>query len=329
MKILVLGGTGNLSSDCAALMLKRGYDVTLVTRGHNPVPAGFKSIVADRNVPGELAAAVGTQLFDVVADFTTYKPEQAALAYNALGSRCGQYIFVSTVCTYSRAALKLPITEDTPQGNEYSEYGRLKEQCEVFFREREAEGKLKLTIVRPSHTYSHLWIPNPVTSAGYTLAYRLEHHLPIFVHDDGQNLWTLTHTRDFAVGFVGLVGNNAALGEAFQITSDAALTWNQIIREIIMAVGVDDAEVLHIPTDEICRIEPMMVAKLKGDKANNAVFDCGKLKKIVPDFQCGIQFREGIRESVAWFREDPARMVPDMKVNGIIEHIIAEAKTRY
>lgn len=325
MKILVLGGTGNLSSDCVALMQKRGHDVTLVTRGRHPIPAGFKSIIADRNEPGALASAVASETYDVVADFTTYNPDQAALAYNALGKRCGQYIFVSTVCAYSRAALKLPITEDTPQGNEYSEYGRLKEQCEKYFREREAEDKLNLTIVRPSHTYSHLWIPNPVTSAGYTLAYRLEHHLPFFVHDDGQNLWTLTHTRDFAVGFAGLIGNSAAIGEAFQIASDTVLTWNQIMREIIMAVGVDDADVRHIPTDVICSIEPMMVAKLKGDKANHAVFDCSKLKKIVPDFQCGIQFREGIRESIAWFREDTSRMVPDMKINGIIDHIIREA----
>lgn len=325
MKILVLGGTGNISSDSVALMRKRGHDVTLVTRGRHPVPAGFKSLIADRYEPGALAAAVGSETYDAVADFTTYNPDQAALACQALAPRCGQYIFVSTVCTYSRSALRLPITENTPQGNEYSEYGRLKEQCEKYFREQEAAGKLKLTIVRPSHTYSNQWMPNPITSAGYTLGYRLEHHLPVFIHDDGQGLWTLTHTRDFAVGFVGLIGNSAALGEAFQITADAALTWNQIIQETVLALGVDDADIRHIPTDVICRIEPSMVAKLKGDKAYNAVFDCSKLKKIVPDFQCGIQFREGIRESVAWFREDASRMVPDPKINSLIDHVLAEA----
>ncbi len=325
MKILVLGGTGNLSSDSAELMLKRGNEVTLVTRGHNPVPQGFGSIVADRYEPGALKNAIGDRTFDVVADFTTYNPDQGKLAWEALSGRCGQYIFVSTICVYSKPAPKLPITENDPQGNEFSEYGRLKEQCEVFFRGAATDKNLPLTIVRPAHTYSHRWIPNPVTSAGYTLAWRLEHKLPVFIHDDGQSLWTLTHTRDFAVGFAGLVGNQAAFGEAFQITSDMVLTWNQIMAEIVNAVGVKEADIRHIPTDVICRIEPMMTAKLKGDKANHGIFDCAKLKRIVPDFQCCIPFRDGIRESIAWFREVPARMVPDPKINAIYDHILAKA----
>jgi len=325
MRILVLGGTGNLSSDAAQLMLDQGHHVTLVTRGHNPVPKGFGSIIADRYEPGALEKACGGQTFDAVADFTTYNPDQARLAWEALANRCGQYIFVSTICVYTKPAPKLPITEEDPQGNEFSEYGRLKQQCESFFRQVAAEQNRTLTIVRPAHTYSHRWIPNPVTSAGYTLAYRLEHKLPVFIHDDGQSLWTLTHTRDFAVGFAGLVGNSKAFGEAFQITSDMVLTWNQIMAEIVNAVGVDTADIRHIPTDVICDIEPMMTAKLKGDKANHGVFDCAKLKRIVPEFQCRIPFRDGIRESIEWFRQDPARMLPDPKINAIYDHILAKA----
>lgn len=322
MNILFLGGTGNISTDCAALLHKRGNRITVVTRGRTPVPAEYEAIVADRHVPGQLKQALEGRYFDVVADFTTYNPDQAAIAYDALNGRCGQYIFVSTICVYAKPHAKLPVTEDAKQGNIYSEYGRLKEYAEAFFTEKYRNEAFPLTIVRPAHTYSHLWIPNPVTSAGYTLAYRLENHLPVFVHDDGQTPWTLTHTRDFAVGFAGLAGNSRALGEAFQITSSFVLTWKQILEEIIAAVGVDTADVRYFPTEDICRVEPIMEGKLKGDKANPGIFDCSKLKSIVPDFDCKINFHDGIRESIAWFREDAKRMVPDPIINARFDKII-------
>lgn len=323
MKILLLGGTGNISSDCADLFLKRGNEVAMVTRGHNPVPEGFESIIGDRYDGAALKSALKGRSFDVVADFTTYNGEQAATAYDVFNGKCGQYIFVSTIVVYSKPPQKLPVTEDAPQGNEFSQYGRDKQAAEAFFMSKYSDKGFPLTIVRPAHTYSCRWIPNPVTSAGYTLAYRMEKGLPVFIHDDGQSLWTLTHTRDFALGFAGLAGKSAALGEAFQITSDQHLTWNQIMEEIRLALGVEQVDIRHIPTDDICRVEPIMEAKLKGDKANHGIFDCAKLKRLVPEFNCGISFREGIRESVAWFREKPERQVPDPKINAIFENVIS------
>lgn len=326
MKILFLGGTGNISSDCAALLLARGNDVTLVTRGHNPVPPGFESITVDRHAPGALKAALDGRMFDVVADFTTYNAAQAAQMHDVFARRCGQYIFVSTIVVYAKPPLKLPVTEDAPQGNIYSPYGQDKQAAEQFFMARYREEGFPLTIVRPAHTYSERWLPNPVTSAGYTLAWRLEHHLPVFIHDDGQSLWTVTPAREFAVGFAGLAGLQAAIGEAFQITSEQVITWNAIMDEICRALDVHDADIRHIPTDAICRVAPFMTAKLKGDKANHGIFDCTKLKRLVPDFQCRIPFRDGIRESVAWFKQEPARQLPDPKINAVFDNVIANVK---
>jgi nucleoside-diphosphate-sugar epimerase len=167
-------------------------------------------------------------------------------------------------------------------------------------------------------------MPNPVTSVGYTVAARIEQGRPVFVHDDGQGLWTLTHTEDFAVGLAGLIGNEDAIGETFQITSDCVLTWNQIMAETCRALGVDDPEIVRIPTDFICAVEPIMDPKLRGDKAHHGVFDNAKIKRAVPEFECKISFREGIRRSVEWFRAAPERQTIDPKIDALFDRVIDE-----
>ncbi|NLG13121.1 MAG: NAD-dependent epimerase/dehydratase family protein [Lentisphaerae bacterium] len=322
MNILFLGGTGNISTDCTKLLHQQGHQITVLTRGHNPVPQQYQPLVADRHDPKQLKKALEGKSFDVVADFTTYNTSQAQIAFDALNGKCKQYIFVSTVCVYQKPEPKLPITENTPRGNQFSQYGRDKEKTEDFFLDKMSSDNFPLTIVRPAHTYGETWIPNPVASSGFTLAWRLLNKLPIFLHDDGQSLWTLTHTTDFAVGFAGLVGNKNALGEAFQITSDVILTWNQIIREIQLALDAPEPQIEYISTEEICRRDPSMEPKLKGDKANHGIFDCSKIKRIVPEFQCNVSFRQGIRQSVQWFKDHPEKMVPDKNVNAIYEKVL-------
>ena len=326
MRILCLGGTGNLSAECARRLLARGDEVTLLTRGRTPVPTDFVHLTADRHDPAAVEKALeGLPPFDAVCDFTTYNEADALQMLRHFRGRCRQYVFVSTVCVYARPPKRLPVTEEEPQGNVYSPYGQDKQRAEACFMEAFRKEGFPVTVVRPSHTYSERWLPNPVTSAGYTLAWRLENHLPVFIHDDGQNLWTLTDVRDFAVGFCGLVGLRESIGEAYQITSDMVLTWNQIMAEICLALGVTDPVIRHIPTERICAVEPMMTAKLLGDKATDGVFDCAKVKRAVPEFQCRIPFRDGVRDAVRWFRERPERQQPDSKVNAIFENILANA----
>ena len=323
MNILFIGGTGNISTDCAALLAQRGHRISVLTRGRNPVPAAYQSIVADRHDRAALQQALANKSFDVVADFTTYTEDDARDMTELFAGRCAQYIFISTVVVYSKPAHVLPITELAPTGNAFSPYGQRKAAAEAFFMRQHREHGFPVTIVRPSHTYSHQWLPNPVTSAGYTFARRLEDKRPIFIHDDGQGLWTLTSSADFAVGLAGLLGNPAALNDAFQITSDEVLTWNQIMAEISLALGVAAPAIVHIPTEVICEVEPVMHDKLKGDKAHPGVFDCAKVKRLVPDFACRTGFREGIRAAVAWFREDPSRQRPDASVDALFDRVIA------
>ena len=304
MRILFIGGTGNLSGECTALLHERGHEIIVVTRGQSEVPSAYRAVVADRKDPAAMRAALAGLKPDVVIDFIAYEVPDVQMDYEIFGNSLRQYIFISSTVVYVKPAPRLPMTEETPLGNPFWPYAVKKLECEEWLRGRRREG-FPVTIVRPSHTYGPRWFPNMVSSAGYTLAARMEAGKPVFVPDDGENPWTLTAASEFAVGVAGLAGNERAVGEAFHITSDESLTWNQIYAATAEALGVKSPNVLKIPTSFICEQSPKMIGPLRGDKACPGVFDNSKIKRFVPDFCCRKPFREGIRESVAWYRAHP------------------------
>ncbi|HTL57160.1 MAG TPA: NAD-dependent epimerase/dehydratase family protein, partial [Candidatus Limnocylindrales bacterium] len=233
-----------------------------------------------------------------------------------------QYIFISSATVYLKPPPFLPITEATPKGNPFWDYAQKKLACEEWLLRARAENGFPATIVRPSHTYSRRWIPNPLSSSSYTFAARLEAGKPVFVPDDGENPWTLTAASDFAVGLAGLVGTEKAIGEAFHITSDEVLTWNQIVAEIAAALGVKSAQVVKVPTDSICEVAPQMTGSLKGDKSHPGVFDNSKIKRFVPEFSGHKPFRVGVRESVAWLRAHPEQQNLNPKMDALCDAVI-------
>jgi nucleoside-diphosphate-sugar epimerase len=219
----------------------------------------------------------------------------------------------------------LPFTEESPLGNAWWDYAQKKLACETWLRQCWVQEQFPVTIVRPSHTYSRRWVPNPVSSGSFTFATRLAEGKPVFVPDDGETPWTLTATTDFAVGLAGLVGHPRAPGEAFHITSDEVLTWNQIVAEIAAAVGQASPRVFKVPTEIICRVAPHLTGTLKGDKAHPGIFDNSKIKQFVPEFQCRKPFRVGVRESVAWLRAHPDQQNLKPELDDLIERVIAAA----
>jgi len=234
-----------------------------------------------------------------------------------------QYVFISSATVYAKPPGRLPITEEAPLGNAFWDYAQKKLACEQWLQERRQASGFPVTIVRPSHTYSERWVPNPVSSASYTFAARLEQDKPVFVPDEGENPWTLTAASDFAVGLAGLVGNEKAVGEAFHITSDEVSTWNQIYAEIAAALGVSSPNVVKIPTNFICQVAPQLTGNLKGDKSQPGVFDNSKIKRFVPGFECRKPFRKGVRESVAWLRAHPEQQNLKPEVDATFEQVIA------
>ncbi|HEV2391624.1 MAG TPA: NAD-dependent epimerase/dehydratase family protein [Verrucomicrobiae bacterium] len=328
MRILFIGGTGNISADCAALLAERGHEIAVISRGRAAVPSSYHHLQADRKDPAALRAALNAAQPEAIINFLGFELEDVQLDYELFPASARQYLFISSATVYAKPPAALPITEDAPLGNPWWDYAQKKLACEQWLLERYHESGFPVIVVRPSHTYSHRWIPSPVSSSTYNFAARIEQGKPVFVPDQGQNPWTLTASSDFAIGLAGLVGNPAAIGQAFHITSDEVLTWNQIIKEIARALAQcagapREPDILKIPTDFICKIAPRLTGTLKGDKALPGVFDNSKIKRLVPEFGCTKPFAQGIRESIEWLRSDRARQILDPKVEATIQDVIS------
>ena len=321
MKALFIGGTGNISSACSKLALERGVELYLLNRGQSlrPLPEGARVINADIRDPNAAREALGSLRFDVVADFIAFTPQHIETDLQLFRGRTGQYIFISSASAYQTPPATLPVTEADILDNPVWQYSRDKAACEERLLRAYREEKFPFTIVRPSHTYSEVYVP---VHGNWTTIDRMLRGMPVIVHGDGTSLWTLTHSSDFAKGFVGLLGNSRAIGEAYHITSDEWLTWNQIHEILAAAVGVQP-ELVHVPSDLIAAYDPIWGESLLGDKAHSFILDNSKIKRVVPDFVCTTPFSRGADEVIAWHRADPARQQVDENFNAICERILS------
>jgi nucleoside-diphosphate-sugar epimerase len=239
----------------------------------------------------------------------------------ALRGKAGQYVFISSTSAYEKPPRRHVLTEDTPLANPFWEYARLKVACEARVVAAVAAG-FPATVVRPCYTYGETWIPSAFGGQDYTVVDRMRRGLPIVSHGDGTGLWTMTSASDFAIGLVGLLGNDQAHGEAFHITSDEVLTWDEIYRTMARAAGAT-AEIVHVPSDVIAAVVPERAGSLLGDKAWSAVFDNGKIKRFVPDYRARVSFEAGMRRSMAWYDALPSRRGVSEEQNRKIEAVIA------
>lgn len=321
MRVLFIGGTGFISTAVSRLAIAAGIELYLLNRGlRSAPPAGAHTLTADINQPEEVRAALRDVRFDVVVNWIAYTPEDIERDLSLFQGRVGQYVFISSAAAYQKPPAHYVITEETPLVNPFWDYARGKIACEERLMRAHAGEGFPATIVRPSHTYETNF-PVAVGGGGtYTLADRMRKGLPIIVHGDGTSLWTLTHAEDFARGFLGLLGNSAATGQAFHITSDEVLTWERIYLTIAGALGVE-ANVVHVPSDFIARAVPRLAGTLHGDKKWSAVFDNTKIKRFVPGFCAAIPFGEGIRRTLAWFEENERRRV-DASLNEEMDLIV-------
>lgn len=324
MKILFIGGTGLISSECALLAAAKGHDVYLLNRGNRPALPGTQSIIGDITKPDDVRRAIANHHFDCVANFIAYGPEDVQRDIDLFTGRTDQYILISTCATYQKPPTSHLMTEGTPQANPFWPYAQLKIQCEHVALTAYREKQFPLTIVRPSLTYGDSRIPAAYHNSihSWTTAWRMLNNKPVIVHGDGTSLWQITHAADFAKGFVGLAGNPLTLGHAFHITTDEVLCWDQILIALANALGVKP-NLIHIPADLIAKFDPVKAQGLHGDKIHSLVYDNTKLKSFVPGFQATIPFHEGIKRTVAWFKADGGRQTIDDAFNATADKIIA------
>lgn len=294
LKVLYIGGTGNISLPCVAESVKAGHQVSVFNRGvrSENLPAGVASIAGDMKDPAAYRA-LAQRKFDVVCQFIAFTPEQMAEDIATFAGHTGQYIFISSASVYEKPPRHHVITEATPAINPYWRYSQDKIACEAMVK---AAKELTWTIVRPSHTVRDM-LPT-MFNEGDMVAHRMLAKKPVIVAGDGTTAWTLTRCADFAVPFVKLFGKAAALGETFHITADNAYTWNDIYRAIAAGLGVE-ADIVHVTTDALIRYRPDWEGPLLGDKTWTALFDNSKIKRVAGDFACETDLAKVLAESVA------------------------------
>jgi len=329
MKALFIGGTGNISSACGRLALSRGVELSILSRGQRS-QSGLADAVflrGDINKEQEIKALLRGKYFDVVVNFIAYTPNEIERDIRLFTDSCDQYIFISSASAYQKPPTHPVITESTPLSNPFWDYSRDKIACEDLLMKAHREKGFPITIIRPSHTYETV-IPVAIGSwEDFTIIDRMRKGGTVIIHGDGTSLWTITHSSDFAKGFVGLMGNAQSFGHSFHITSDELLNWNQIYQAVADAAGAE-LKAVHIATDFICREadqmgQEWMRGNLLGDKANSVVFDNSKIKRFVPGFVATIPFREGIKKTVEWFDANSRRIRIDETNNRLMDKVLA------
>ena len=317
MKILLIGGTGTISMAITRLLAEKGEDVYLLNRGNrnSELPEGVKLISCDISDEKKTAEALGDLTFDCVGEFIGFVPEQVERDFRLFSGRTKQYIYISSASAYQKPLSDYRITESTPLANPHWQYSRDKIACEEFLMKQYRENGFPVTIVRPSHTYDERSVPLGVhgDNGSWQVLRRMLDGKPVIIHGDGSSLWTITHNSDFAKGYVGLIGNIHAIGQAFHITSDESVTWDQIYSIIADALGVE-LNARQIPSEFLNAIGPYdFEGTLIGDKANTVVFDNSKLRRAVPDFTATVRADQGIRRTVEYVlaHEDCQKADPD------------------
>lgn len=322
MKVLFIGGTGIISSACSELAVERGIELFLLNRGESKrkPPEAAKILNADIRDKDSVQKLLGQHHFDAVVDWIAFTAGHIETDIELFRNRTNQFVFISSASAYQTPPVNLPVTESTPLSNPFWQYSRDKIACEERLMKAYREEQFPITIVRPSHTYDRTMLP---LKGRYTAIDRMRKGKKVIVHGDGTSLWVLTHHKDFAKGFVGLLGNSRAIGEAFQITSDDLLTWNQIYELAARAAGTS-AQIVHIPSDVIAKYDAEWGAELFGDKAHSMIFDNTKIKRVVPDFAATIPFSCGVYEIIEWFDADPTRQIIDEPLNQLMGKIISD-----
>ncbi len=324
MDILFIGGTGIISTACVTAALDAGHDVSVLNRGRTRLPnqvGEARTFIADASNEVEVREVLGNRRFDAVVQWTAYVPAQIELDLR-LYADSGQYVFISSASAYEKPPANWMITEATPLRNEFWQYSRDKIACEEVLQIAHRSTGFPMTIIRPSLTYGCSQIPLAIGSweKPYTVVDRMRRGAKVLVPGDGTSIWTITHSSDLARGLIPLLGNPRAIGEAFHITSDEALTWNQIYSLVAKAAGVEP-DFLHVPSDAMVAADPDLLGTLWGDKINSSVFDNSKLRSLVPEFKAVVPFEAGIRDTVAWFDADLRRQEIDEKANRLWDRV--------
>lgn len=317
MKALFIGGTGTISTAVTQLIAQDpDWELYLLNRGTRKVeiPENVKVLTADINDEEKVKDLIKDLMFDSVVEFTGFVPEQIERDIRIFTGKTRQFIYISSACIYQTPPPQPFMTEGMLQKNPYWDYAKDKIACEEVLYKALREDNFPVTIVRPSHTYCENMIPFclEADNGSWPVIKRMLDNKPVIMPGDGSSLWTITFNADFAKGLAGVMGNPHTIGEAFHITTDESLTWDQMAKTVADALGVE-YKPYYIPTDVLVALKPELGGGLNGDKRHSVVYDNTKIKRFVPGFNATITFRKGVERALKRIlatpelrKEDPA-----------------------
>lgn len=330
MKALFIGGTGTISTAIVKrLASDPAWEVWVLNRGNRAdvLPENVHQIVCDISNEKEAEEKLSGMTFDVVNEFIGFTLDQVERDYRLFNGKTKQYMYISSASAYNKPSANYVITEGTTLANPHWEYSRNKIKCEEFLMKKYREEGFPVTVIRPSHTYDERNVPLGVhgKKGFYQVIKSMMEGRQVIIQGDGTSLWTVTHNSDFAIGYTGLMGNRHAIGEAFQITGDEVLTWNQIYQTIADALGVK-LNAYHVSSEYLSAVGDKygfdFEGSLIGDKAVSVVFDNGKLKRVVPMMQTKVPFSIGVRQSLDYVLSHPECQVEDPEFDAWCDKVI-------
>lgn len=328
MKALFIGGTGTISMAVTrAVAQMEEWELFLLNRGNRAedLPANVTTLVADVNDEDAVSKLLEGMTFDVVCDFIGFRREQLERDYRLFKGKTKQFMYVSSASAYGKPVALPYITEGTVLANPYWDYSQNKIACEDYLLDLYRKEGFPITIIRPSHTYDDRGLPLAVRGKNgcWSVLKRMIEGKPVILHADGATLWTVTHNSDFAKAFVGLMGNVHAIGEAFHITSDEVLTWNQMYQIIADALQVP-FKPYYVSSQFLGEVGQKWDFRggLFGDKACSVIFDNTKVKRAVPGFVCTTRFEQGARKSIQHILAHPELQKEDPEFDAWCDKVI-------
>ena len=307
MKILIIGGTGNISTPITKSLLERGHDLTLFN--FDPQPPEWlrpaKVITGDRTHRAEFEQKLGgLGPFDCVIDMICYEPADAECDVRTFQGRTQQFIFCSTVDVYTKTPRAYPVTEENGELGALPSfpYGHKKMACESLLWEAHRRGDFALTVCRPTFTYNESWSPGIHSFGGQSYhLYRLRKGKPILMHGDGTSVWVASYRDDTARAFVGAAGNPKAYGQAYNVSGDEWMTHNHIWRTIARVLGAPPPDFVYIPTELLGKLAPQQAEWCVENFRHNNLFDNTKAKRDL-GFRYTVRFEDGVRKCLDYLQ---------------------------
>ena len=254
----MVGGTGFLGRCIAEQFVAHGDDVTVLSRGQRRSPlGGARQLIADRQQPEALLAALRDEAFDVVVDNIAFTGQDVAGLLTALGGRVGHCILTSSAAVYANLQVRRPLREDqadlslrlpadapdafhTRLGQAY---GNGKREAEAVLRDSGlAWTSLRAPIVvgADDRTLRIWWFIQRLLDGG-----------PILIPDWGPGrLFQVVWTHDFARACILAAGNPRAFGHAYNVAQSEIFTAETWIVAIADALG-RQANYVHIAEDRL------------------------------------------------------------------------------